>query len=374
MSDIVISGSGIFTPNESISNQELVASYNRYVEQFNQSHVKEIASGKMRALKESSEDFITRVSGIKSRFVINKSGILDPSIMFPQIKKYSDEGRSLQGKMGEHAARTALQQASKEPDQVDAVIVSCTAVQNLYPAIAIEIQQALGAKGFAFDMQAACSSMLFGIQIATDAIYHGNANCVLLISPEICTARVCFQDRETHFLFGDATAALLIEKKRDCQSRHVFEILGTKLHTQFSHTVHNHFGFLNQAAIRDTKKPDRFFTQQGKKLFKDIVPLASHYIREHLNQLGITVSDLKRLWLHQANLHINRSISKRVFGRNTSSKESPVILDEYGNTSSAGAIIAFHKYNNDLEKGDIGVICAFGAGYSVGNAVLRRSA
>jgi len=115
------------------------------------------------------------------------------------------------------------------------------------------------------------------------------------------------------------------------------------------------------------------FNQQGKKLFKDIVPLASRHIRQHMSQVGIAASDLKRLWLHQANKHINRSISKRVFGRNTNCKESPVILDEYANTSSAGSIISFHKYNDDLEKGDIGVICAFGAGYSVGSVVLKKS-
>ena len=369
----MISGSGIFTPHESISNQELVISFNRYIREFNQKHAMEIASGRIRALKESSADFITKVSGIKSRFVINKSGILNPSIMFPQIKEYNDEGRSLQGEIGEHAAREALQQASKEPNQVDTVMVTCTAVQNLYPAIAIEIQEALGATGYAFDMQSACSSMLFGIQTATDAIYHGNANCVLVISPEICTARVCFKDRETHFLFGDASAALVIEKKESCRSQNAYEILGTKLYTRFSNTVHNHFGFLNQSSTRKTKTPSRLFNQQGKKLFKDIVPLASHHIGQHMSQVGIAVSDLKRLWLHQANEHINSSISKRVFGRNTNCKESPVILDEYANTSSAGSIISFHKYNEDLEKGDIGVICAFGAGYSVGSVVLKKS-
>jgi len=373
LSEIVISGSGIFTPDESISNQELVNSFNHYIREFNQKHALEITSGRIRTLEESSADFITKVSGIKSRFVINKSGILDPSVMHPQIKEFNDEGRSLQGKLGEHAAREALHQASKEPNQVDAVMVTCTAIQNLYPAIAIEIQEALGATGYAFDVQIACSSMLFGIQIATDAIYHGNAKCVLIISPEICTARVCFQDRETHFLFGDAAAALVIEKKESCRSQNAYEILGTKLYTRFSNTVHNHFGFLNQSSTRKTKTPSRLFNQQGKKLFKDIVPLASRHIRQHMSQVGIAASDLKRLWLHQANKHINRSISKRVFGRNTNCKESPVILDEYANTSSAGSIISFHKYNDDLEKGDIGVICAFGAGYSVGSVVLKKS-
>ena len=114
-------------------------------------------------------------------------------------------------------------------------------------------------------MQAACSSMLFGIQIATDAINSGSASCVLVISPEICTARVCFQDRETHFLFGDAAAALVIEKMESCQSDNAYEIMGTKLYTQFSETVNNHFGFLNQTSTSEDRNTSPFVQPAGKK-------------------------------------------------------------------------------------------------------------
>ena len=126
----MISGSGIFTPDESISNQELVTSFNRYIREFNHKNAMEIASGRINALKESSVDFITKVSGIESRFAINKSGILDPSIMIPQIKEHNDKGRTIQGEIGEYAARDALKRAFKEPNQVDAVMVTCTAVQK----------------------------------------------------------------------------------------------------------------------------------------------------------------------------------------------------------------------------------------------------
>ncbi len=81
---------------------------------------------------------------------------------------------------------------------------------------------------------------------------------------------------------------------------------------------------------------------------------------------------MKRMWLHQANLSMNQLISRRVLGRQASDDESPTILDEYANTSSAGSIIAFHKYHRDFEPGDIGVICSFGAGYSVGSVIVKR--
>jgi beta-ketodecanoyl-[acyl-carrier-protein] synthase len=368
----VVSGSGVFTPLDSISNDELVATFNRYVAEYNREHVDAIASGETEPLEESDAKFIAKVSGIKNRHVMDKSGILDSAIMFPRIQEYSVDGRSVQSRMGEAAARAALGQASKNPAQVDIVIVCCTAVQRPYPSVAIEIQQALGTRGFAYDLQAACSSMTFAIQSATDAIINGRADTVLLISPEICSARVNYRDRETHFLFGDAASALVIERKAGCSSPYAFRILGTKMLTQYSETVRNDFGFLNQANPEGTATA-HLFSQQGKKLFRDIVPLASEFIRDHLSETGIEISELKRLWLHQANLHINKSISKRVFGREAAEKEAPMILDEYANTSSAGSAIAFHKHSADLSAGDIGVLCAFGAGYSIGSVVLKKT-
>ena len=88
--------------------------------------------------------------------------------------------------------------------------------------------------------------------------------------------------------------------------------------------------------------------------------------------MNIEVSGVYRLWLHQANLNMNESIAKRILGREAKGKEMPIVLNEYANTSSAGSIIAFHKNNSDINSGELGVICSFGAGYSVGSVVLRK--
>ena len=95
-------------------------------------------------------------------------------------------------------------------------------------------------------------------------------------------------------------------------------------------------------------------------------------ILEDLETLGLEGTALRRLWLHQANANMNRLISAKVLGHEASADESPTVLDEYANTSSAGSIIAFHKYKDDLASGDLGVICSFGAGYSIGSVVVRR--
>lgn len=95
-------------------------------------------------------------------------------------------------------------------------------------------------------------------------------------------------------------------------------------------------------------------------------------ITEHLASADIEVENVDRLWLHQANLTMNVFISKRVLGREPRPEEVPIVLDEYANTSSAGSIIAFHQHHKDLQEGAIGVLCSFGAGYSVGSVILRR--
>ena len=117
---------------------------------------------------------------------------------------------------------------------------------------------------------------------------------------------------------------------------------------------------------------DLLFNQEGRKVFKEVVPWVSMLITEHLDALDLSTETLKRLWLHQANLNMNRLISKRVLGRDADPVEAPVVLDQYANTSSAGSVIALHRHHEDLIAGDIGLLCSFGAGYSAGTVVLRR--
>lgn len=100
--------------------------------------------------------------------------------------------------------------------------------------------------------------------------------------------------------------------------------------------------------------------------------MVSELIVAHLADNGIAPDALKRLWLHQANLSMNELIARRVLGRDPGPGEAPNILDEYANTSSAGSIIAFHKFSNDLKAGDLGLLCSFGAGYSAGSVILKK--
>jgi beta-ketodecanoyl-[acyl-carrier-protein] synthase len=92
----------------------------------------------------------------------------------------------------------------------------------------------------------------------------------------------------------------------------------------------------------------------------------------HLQENQLNVADVKRFWLHQANLSMNHLIVKKLLGREASVEEAPVILDRYANTSSAGSVIAFHSYQDDLPSGSLAVLSSFGAGYSIGSVLLRK--
>ena len=369
----VISATGLYTPPDSISNEELVASFNSYVALFNAEHAAEIDAGQIEALQPSSAEFIEKASGIKARHVVSKAPILDPQTMCPRLPERANEDLSILAEIGVMAAREALARAGREAKDVDAVLCACSNLQRAYPAIAIEIQDALGIEGFGFDMNVACSSATFGIQTAADFIRAGNAKSVLVVNPEICSGHVNWRDRDSHFIFGDVAAAVLVEEKSIAPAGH-WEILGTKLKTQFSNNIRNNFGFLNRTAPETRDTPDKLFVQEGRKVFKEVVPMVAEMITAQLGHLALTPDQLRRMWLHQANTGMNRLIATRVLGHEPDPDESPTVLDSYGNTSSAGSIIAFHKHSEDLKAGDIGLICSFGAGYSAGTVFIRKAA
>ena len=368
----VITGSGLFTPTESISNEELVASFNAWVDLYNADNSEAIAAGDLDAKTYSSAEFIEKASGIKSRYVINKAGILDPKRMVPEIPERHNDEPSVMCEIACRAAEQAMDEAGVGASDLDAVIVAASNMQRAYPAMAIEVQSALGASGFAFDMNVACSSATFGIQQASDAVKSGSAAHVLVVNPEICTGHLNFRDRDSHFIFGDVATAVVVEGDATAANGAGWDILDTRLQTLFSNNIRNNFGFLNRADERGIGQTDKLFIQEGRKVFKEVCPAVAEQITSQLADMNIAADDLKRIWLHQANQNMNDLIARKVFGREPSEEESPTILDEYANTSSAGSIIAFNKHSADLTSGDLAVLCSFGAGYSIGSIVLRR--
>jgi beta-ketodecanoyl-[acyl-carrier-protein] synthase len=365
---IVISGSGLWTPPNVITNEELVASYNAYVEKFNADHAADIAAGRIDEKPTSSERFIEKASGIKSRYVYTREGILDVDRMRPKFPERKEEELSNQAEIAVYAAREAMAAAGKTAS----VIVACAYTQRAYPAIAIEVQNELGIEGFGFDMLLACSAATFGLHRAYDSLVSGSAKCVLAINLELVTPQVNFRDRDSHFIFGDVSTAVIMERAETCTSANSYEILSTKALTRYSINIRSNFGHMAYANDVDPFGWDKLFHQSGRKVFEEVSPVAAQHISDHLASLGLTPRDVTRFWIHQANINMNKMVMKQLLGEEATEEVAPTILDRYANTASAGSIIAFNLYNKDLKKGDIGVICSFGAGYSVGSLVVRK--
>ncbi len=373
MSDnVVLSGSGLWTPDYSISNEELVDAYNEYAQWHNQRYSSAISDGTKQAKPLSSAEFVEKASGIKSRYIYCKDGVLDIERMRPNITPRPDNELSHQGEIAVKAAEDALKNANKSAADIDAVIVSCAYTQRAYPAIAIEVQQALGIKGFGFDMLVACSAATFGMHRGYEMVKAGSAKAVLVINPELVSPQINYKDRDSHFIFGDVATATVLENEATASSANMYDILSTKALTQYSNNIRSNFGYMTYATDEEPYAADKLFHQAGRRVFKEVCPLAAAHITEHLASHELSPQDLRRWWLHQANVNMNVLISKRLLGQDATQDEAPIVLDEYANTASAGSIIAFHLHNRDLQVGDYGLICSFGAGYSIGSLLLRK--
>ena len=376
-----ITGTGLYIPPYSISNEELVESFNQYVENYNEQHADEIANDTITALEPSSAAFIEKVSGIKSRYVMEKDGILDPEIMAPVIpyRKLGEE-LSVMAEMGVAALNDALADAGLEANDLDGIILACSNFQRTYPAVAIEIQNAIGmVGGFAYDMNVACSAATFGLSQAHGSIISGLAKRVAVVNVEITSAHLNWRNRDSHFIFGDVATASIVE---ELDTPKGYEILNSKLFTQFSTNIKNEYGFMDRSEFLaaetemypDLKAPvtDKLFLQNGRKVFREVCPKVSEIITEHLTENELSADDVKMMWLHQANANMLDLILRTVVGRDADKAIVPSVIDEFANTSSASPMIVFHRYKDQLQSGDLGVICSFGAGYSIGSVLVRK--
>ncbi len=378
---ICLTATGMYVPQDKITNQELVTAFNTYVDNYNETHKEAIDKGEKVALQHSAVEFIEKASGIKARHVFDKKGILDPNIMAPIIPvRKLGEGLSVMAEMGVKALQNALDNAGLTADELDGVICACSNFQRAYPAIAIEIQHGIGmTHGFAYDMNVACSAATFGISQAVGSIKTGLGKKVAVVNVEVISAHINWRNRDSHFIFGDVAAATIIE---ELDTPKGYEIIDSHLFTQFSTNIKNEYGFLDRSEFLaeqaqmygDINEPvtDKLFLQEGRKVFREVCPKVSEIISTHLADNHISTSEVKRLWLHQANINMIDLILRTVIGKDADKAIAPIAISEYGNTSSASPIVAFHEHQDGVTSGDIGVICAFGAGYSIGSVIVKK--
>ena len=356
-----ITGSGVWHPEHVLTNEELCVTFNEYVRRAN-------AAGAQPPLKESSPEFIEKASGIRRRYIVEKSGVLDPERMCPNVPDRPDDQLSLQAEFAVNAIRPALAAAGRVGEEVDLVVCGTSMMQRAYPAMAIEIQHAIGARGLGFDLTLGCASATAALQVATNAVQTGIATCAVVVSAEMMSGHNNWRERDCHFLFGDAAVALVVERVRPG----AWEILSVRAMSKFSSNIRNNFGFLNRFDPSAQFATDKLFYQQGRRVYKDVIPMAARFIADHVEAHGVAPTEVARYWLHQANQNMNDSIAERILGRPATTLEAPVIIDTYGNTASAGAAIAFTEHQADLATGSYGLLAAFGAGYSIGSVMMQR--
>lgn len=366
-----ITGSGVWHPETLLGNQELCDAFNVWVRRENAARAEAIAAGTATPLKESTPAFIEKASGIKQRYVVDKTGILDPDRMVPNIPDRPDDQLSYQAEFAVHAASRALAEAGRDGKEVDMVVLGASNLQRLYPALAIEVLDAVGGTGFGVDIALGCSSATMAITMCSEAVQLGKARCALAVTPELTTGFINWRDRDSHFIFGDASVAVVVEPLPRAHPG-AYEILSTRSAAKWSSNIRNNGGYLNRCDPGRQFSDDKLFYQQGRRVFKDVVPMAARFIADHLAAEGIAPDLIKRFWLHQANTNMNDLIAQRVIGREPTALEAPQILGELANTASAGSVIAFSKYHDDLPSGAHGLMASFGAGYSLGSILLRR--
>jgi beta-ketodecanoyl-[acyl-carrier-protein] synthase len=365
-----ITGAGVWHPEHVLGNEELCVAFNEFVARENAKHATAIAEGKREPLKTSSPEFIEKASGIKRRYIVDKTGVLDPERMCPNVPERPDDQLSVQAEFGVNAIQRALAAAGRCGEDVDLVVCGTSMMQRQYPAMAIEIQNAIGGRGFAFDVTLGCSSATMAMQVASNAVRSGMAQCAVAVAPELMSGHNNWRERDGHFLFGDAAVAMVIEPADRAKSG--WEILSIKAQSKWSTNIRNNFGFMNRFDPATQFGADKLFYQQGRRVYKDVIPAASKFILEHLAAHELPPARVDRFWLHQANQNMNDLIAERILGRAATLVEAPVIISEFGNTASAGAPIAFTLHNEDLPKGSYGILSSFGAGYSFGSLLLQR--
>jgi beta-ketodecanoyl-[acyl-carrier-protein] synthase len=366
-----ITGHGVWHPETVLENPELCAAFNEFVRRENLKNADEIAAGKMQPLKESTPEWVVKASGIIRRYVEDKTGLLDPERMCPNIPDRPEDALSIQAEYSLHAGRRALAVAGRAPEDVDLIVLGCSNLQRMYPSIAIEVQNALGAHGYGFDILLGCSAATGATTLASQAVQLGQSECALVVIPELTTGHMNWRERDSHFIFGDASVALVVEPTAHARPGS-WEIVSTRMASKWSNNIRNNKGYLDRCDPSTENNIDKLFHQNGRRVFKDVVPLASRFIADHIASHNLEPSQIARYWLHQANQNLNAAVAKWVLGREATREEAPIILDEFGNTASAGSLIAFSRHSDDLPAGSYGVMASFGAGYSLGSLLLKR--
>ena len=269
------------------------------------------------------------------------------------------------GDLGLVAARNAIDMAGLTPDAIDLIIVATTTPDKVFPGTACIIQRQLGIGGCpAFDVQAACSGFVYGLDIADRQIRTGGARAALVIGTETLSKIVNWEDRSTAVLFGDGAGAVVLEASEQAG------VISTHIHAdgQYEDLLEVPQGI---SSGYDAVRAERaFIKMMGNAVFKRAVATLGSMARETLDANGIDRHDVDWLVPHQANLRIIAAAAKKL---DLPMERVIVTVDEHANTSSASIPLALDAAVRDgrIRAGELLLFEAFGAGFTWGSALVR---
>lgn len=309
-----------------------------------------LTNKELETLVETNDDWITSRTGIKER----------------RILKEPNQGTSF---MAIRAAKDLLQKSNVDPKEIDMVIVATATPDLPVASTAVFTATKIGAtNAFAYDLQAACSSFLYGMSTAASYIESGRYKKVLLIGADKMSSIIDYSDRATCIIFGDGAGAVLFEPNSD----------GMGLQDEYLRSDGSGREFLKIEAggsilpvSEDTLKSGQHFVhQEGKTVFKFAVSNMADVAEKMLIRNGLSNDDISWLVPHQANKRIIEATAKRV---NVDASKVMMNIHKYGNTTSATLPLLLADYEHQLKKGDNLIFAAFGGGFTWGSIYLKWS-
>lgn len=265
--------------------------------------------------------------------------------------------------MAAQAAKEALKQAQLEPDDIDVVVVATTTPDQAFPAVAVRVQALLGmTRGAGYDISAACSGFIFGLQTIDGLIKSGKARHVLLIGSEVFSRIIDWEDRATCVLFGDGAGAMVFSAHEENDGR---GILDTSIYSD---------GRMGDMLYVDgavgVKKDSQFLKMKGREVFRHAVENLTQSALNILSSNEIPSHELDWLIPHQANIRIIKAVGKKL---GLAEERIIVTVDEQANTSAASIPLAFNQAKSDgkLKTGQLVLMEALGGGLTWGSVLMR---
>ena len=307
-----------------------------------------LTNKELETLVETNDDWITTRTGIKER----------------RILKEPNKGTSF---MAIRAAQDLLSKSKINPEDIDMVIVATATPDLPVASTAVYTATEIGAtNAFAYDLQAACSSFLYGMSTAASYIESGRYKKVLLIGADKMSSIIDYSDRATCIIFGDGAGAVLFEPNSN----------GLGLQDEYLRSDGSGREFLKIEAGGSILPPSEstikngqhFVHQEGKTVFKFAVSNMADVAEKMLLRNSLSNDDVNWLVPHQANKRIIEATTKRV---NLDSSKVMMNIHKYGNTTSATLPLLLADYENQLKKGDNLIFAAFGGGFTWGAIYLK---